>query len=360
MSKKIVISGNPFVNGMNGIPRYEFEILKRVDAMLNDGDDVELALPADVRLDYLFKHIKTVTLSPYCKLWDLRVLDKYAKSRNASTVLFNNNGSLRCASAVCVHDLIPIEISKQSRALKKRFRKARLVMKLNLRLVKRRAKYIATVSHYSQQLIERSIKRRVTVIGSGYEHIFDIAEDDGIFAKFSALAPGGYYFSIGNLAPHKNLNWVLKNAALHPENTYAIAGKAVTSLADDTSRDVPRNVIFVGYVSDGEMKSLMKNAKALLFPTFMEGFGLPPLEALALGTQVIASSIPCLKEIYADSVHYVDPENPDVDLNGLLACPVEPPESTLSRHTWQKSAEKWYEIIKNLQNDSKDAKKAQP
>ena len=348
MSKKIVISGNPFVHGMNGIPRYEFEILKRIDLMFTENSDVELAVPADVKFDYAFKNIKVVRLANYCKLWDLRVLDKYAKKQNAVCVLFDNNGSMRVDSVVCIHDLIPIEISKLSPKLKKDFTRQRLIMKFNLRLIKRKAKFVATVSNYSKALIESYINRRVTVIGSGYEHILDIAEDGGIFTKYPRIHSQEYYFSIGNLAPHKNLNWVLKNAALYHENTYVIAGKAVASLKDDTSCNVPKNVIFVGYIDDGEMKSLMKNAKALLFPTFMEGFGLPPLEALALGTQAVVSDIPCLNEIYGKSVHYIDPNDFNVDLNNILNDPVESPQRVLSEHTWQKSAEKWFNLINEL------------
>lgn len=348
MKRKIAISGRAFITGINGIPRYEFEVLKRVDLLLN-GEDLELCLPQNVNFDYPFKNIKIVRLTErkrFIKLtpWDIRVLGKYAKKRNALVITFANSG-LKVKGIACVHDLIPLKMAK---TFASQYRKSSWVMKYNLHFIKKNAIKVITVSEYSKQLISDILPQEINVIPNGYEHINDIEEDEAIFDKFADIKRNEYFFTIGNLAPHKNIKWIFRNAELHPENTYVIAGKIIKSVKFDLDKDLSKNIILVGYISDGEMKALMKNAKALVFPTYMEGFGIPPLEALAMGTPAIVSEIPCLKEIYGNAVHYINPDDCSADLNALLGQPVEPADVVLEKYTWQKSAEKWYEIIKQL------------
>lgn len=65
--------------------------------------------------------------------------------------------------------------------------------------------------------------------------------------------------------------------------------------------------MYLGYVTDGEAKSLMENCKAFLFPTLYEGFGIPPLEAIACGApRVMVSNTPCMREIYGSHADYID------------------------------------------------------
>ena len=82
------------------------------------------------------------------------------------------------------------------------------------------------------------------------------------------------------------------------------------------------NVIYLGFVSDEEMKTLMANCKAFIHPALYEGFGITPMEAMSVGAELIISNAACLPEIYGKSAHYIDPHNSDVDLDKLLSEPV--------------------------------------
>jgi glycosyltransferase involved in cell wall biosynthesis len=73
---------------------------------------------------------------------------------------------------------------------------------------------------------------------------------------------------------------------------------------------VADQVTFVGYVSDGELVSLYRGAKAYINPSLSEGFGLQGLEAMAQGTPVLASRASCLPEVYGDAAEYFDPNDP--------------------------------------------------
>ena len=63
--------------------------------------------------------------------------------------------------------------------------------------------------------------------------------------------------------------------------------------------------------SDDDIARLFGGAKAFVFPSFAEGFGLPPLEAMASGVPVVCSDIPVFREVYGDAVLYVDPNRPE-------------------------------------------------
>ena len=116
-------------------------------------------------------------------------------------------------------------------------------------------------------------------------------------------------------------------------------------IAADLGISLP-NVLFLGYISDAYMKWLMGHTKALLFPSRAEGFGIPPLEALALGRPAIVSDIPVLREIYGDTVHYIDPDNGTVNLDALLENKTADPAPVLEKYSWDRAAESWLGLIR--------------
>ena len=109
---------------------------------------------------------------------------------------------------------------------------------------------------------------------------------------------------------------------------------------------IPENVYMLGYITDEDACSLMKNCRAFIFPSLYEGFGLPPLEALALGADVIASNTTSLPEVLGRSVHYIDPNDYNVSLDKLLTETIDSPNEALSRFSWKKSSERLLGIIK--------------
>lgn len=72
-----------------------------------------------------------------------------------------------------------------------------------------------------------------------------------------------------------------------------------------------QNITFTGFLPDAQRDWLYKNAAAYVFPSLMEGFGLPGLEAMNYGTPVVSSNATCLPEVYGDAAHYFDPTNVD-------------------------------------------------
>ena len=104
--------------------------------------------------------------------------------------------------------------------------------------------------------------------------------------------------------------------------------------------------MYTGYASDQLAKTLMKFCKAFIFPSYYEGFGIPPLEALSLGAKVIVSNTASLPEIFGNSAYYISPDNADIDLNELISKPVADADEVLSKYSWEKSAKQLLDILK--------------
>jgi glycosyltransferase involved in cell wall biosynthesis len=76
--------------------------------------------------------------------------------------------------------------------------------------------------------------------------------------------------------------------------------------------------------TDGDIQQLFAGAKAFVFPSFAEGFGLPPLEAMASGVPVVCSDIPVFREVYGDAVCYVEPARPESIADGIRRVLADP------------------------------------
>ena len=116
-------------------------------------------------------------------------------------------------------------------------------------------------------------------------------------------------------------------------------------------------VIFYGPATKEELTDLYKNALALIFPSLMEGFGLPGIEAMANGCPVICSDIPVFHEIYGEAAIYFNP-NEGADISEKLQMVIENPQEFQSlklkglkqakKYSWQKLARQTLDVYKSI------------
>jgi glycosyltransferase involved in cell wall biosynthesis len=134
-----------------------------------------------------------------------------------------------------------------------------------------------------------------------------------------------YILYVGLRIAHKNVEGVLRAFLLladdFPELRLVVAGGRYTvpDMVDRLKTD-PRlkdRLIEILDPTDEEIVRLFSGAKAFVFPSFAEGFGLPPLEAMAAGVPVVCSDIPVFREVYGDAVLYVDPNRPEAIAEGV-------------------------------------------
>ncbi len=173
--------------------------------------------------------------------------------------------------------------------------------------------------------------------------------------------PMPYILYTGNLYPHKNLTVVLKALKLLPSIKLKIISKPsvfLNRLKDEVAeKSLSRQVDFLGYISDSDFGNYYQQALAFVFPSLMEGFGLPPLEAMALSCPVISSNKSCMPEIYGKAALYFDPSDPNdlaTQIKSLLSSPnlrhrlINLGHSQVKMYSWTNTAKLTYQLYQRL------------
>ena len=347
---KIIINGSFLCRNLTGIERFALEICKHLDK-LDFNNLLELYIPKDSKNIPAFQNLKITVSKKNLKkfpLWDHFTFPSYVKKQKGISLDFANLTSLFHPGLVFIHDIYAKLYPQDFTSPKDKLR--RFYMCWMYRHAIKKGKHIFTVSEFSKNQIIDTYKissEKISVIPNGWDHFTNITEDNSIFANFPTLKSKEYYFTLGSLQKRKNLIWLVDYASKHPEEIFAISGKAISGMVSNEidSLKTLQNVILLGYVSDEQVKALMKNCKAFIFPSYYEGFGIPPLEALSVGAKIIVSDIPCFHEIYKNSAYYINPNNSDIDIEDLLKLTVESPDTILDFYQYDNAAKKLYNEI---------------
>jgi glycosyltransferase involved in cell wall biosynthesis len=138
------------------------------------------------------------------------------------------------------------------------------------------------------------------------------------------IAPQPYFLAVGTLEPRKNLHRVLRafgelrRRCPSIPDRLIIAGKpGWGDVRDDSLLRNRRDISWLGFVPDDQLKDLYQKAKALVYPSLYEGFGFPVLEAMSLGCPVITSHRSSLPEVAGHAAIYVDPEDTEQLVNAM-------------------------------------------
>ena len=221
----------------------------------------------------------------------------------------------------------------------------------------RRASMVATVSKFSASELARffgSRKKGIEVIYESGEHILRVPREDSVLDRLN-IRDQRYILAVGSQTVNKNFGAVVKaTEILGRKGVKVVAAGGSNARVFAGVGTLPANLLMAGYVSNGELRSLYENAECFVFPSFYEGFGLPPLEAMHCGCPVLASRRAAIPEICGAAAAYCEPDDP-ADIAGQLERILssrnlrdEMRESGLARtklFTWHAAAEKLSEIL---------------
>lgn len=188
-----------------------------------------------------------------------------------------------------------------------------------------RSDEIITISNYVEQEAREILKAadtRITAIPLGYDaNVFNPGPP-------VAHAPGPgekYLLFVGSIEPRKNLLSLLKAYSTLPEEVRKEYRLRLVGFKGWENRDVVEmieklkdNIDYLGYVPIESLADQYRNAYCFVYPSLYEGFGLPPLEAMACGCPVIVSDVTSLPEVCGDAALYVDPLDIDSIADGML------------------------------------------
>ncbi|GGP23736.1 glycosyl transferase family 1 [Silvimonas iriomotensis] len=228
----------------------------------------------------------------------------------------------------------------------------RLAYRLLLPRILRRSEVVATISGASADDLARytgTPRSRLTVLRAGGEHIRRTAPDDSVLTRHG-LGQRPFVLAVSSLSPNKNFGAIVRALALFDSSgfDFVIAGDTNAGVFADQGILIPDWVKRVGRVSDGQLRTLYEHAALFVFPSFYEGLGLPPLEAMNCGCPVLLSDIPVFREIYAGAAAFCDPYS-DQDIAAKIEQLMAQPQSReeLTRqgkacaafHSWQHGAQ---------------------
>ncbi|MCG2726256.1 MAG: glycosyltransferase family 4 protein [Elusimicrobia bacterium] len=181
-----------------------------------------------------------------------------------------------------------------------------------LKLAEKKAKKILTISHNTKHDLVKLLnlpKEKIEVVYLSVNEKFKPQEKVAIERVRSKYNIGKkYILYVGNSKPHKNLNRLIDAYNFLPEiikKEYLLVLAGVGSEVNGQGAEVR----IIRYVSEEDLPAVYSGAELFIFPSLYEGFGLPPLEAMACGCPVLSSNASCMPEILGDACIYFDPLN---------------------------------------------------
>jgi glycosyltransferase involved in cell wall biosynthesis len=234
---------------------------------------------------------------------------------------------INCRSVVTIHDTIHLMFPQYLPG-----RLAYGYARTSLWLATRRSNRILTVSETSKSDILRRFRvpaDKVTVVYNAIdERLSQVPPEDAferVRIRYQLRDPFALY--VGNIKPHKNLERLI-DAFDRLRRQAGFDSLKLVIIGDEISKyqglrravhqyKLHKHVRFFGFVPVDTLSVLYRLASVFVFPSLYEGFGLPPLEAMASGTPVVTSNVSSLPEVVGDAAILVDPYDPDSIAEGM-------------------------------------------
>ena len=314
-----------------GIGTYIRNLLRQLARLDRDTEFVVLARPADcAAVGSLGDNFRGVpeTAANYSVAEQFRI--PWALRREGVTLFHAPHYVLPplvpCRSVVTIHDCIHLMFPQYLPS-----RLALVYARTSIGLASRRATRVLTVSESSKRDILRFVNvpaDKIDVIYNAYDERFGVEphEEDVIRVRERYQLHDQFVLYAGNVKPHKNLERLIE--AFDLVRKRGLDHLKLVLIGDEISRyaalrravhshQLHKYVRFLGYLPEETLAVMYRLAGVFVFPSLYEGFGLPPLEAMASGTPVVTSNVSSLPEVAGDAAVLVDPYRPEAIADGI-------------------------------------------
>ncbi len=306
----IVVNARFLTQKITGTQRFAIEISKRLKKLL---PSVKFVAPHNILHKDLAEELETNVIgNTTSHLWEQITLPRYLKAAGNPILinLVNTAPLFYKKQIVTIHDLAFLRNPKW---FSKTFY---LYYRFLIPKIVKNSQKILTVSYFSKNEIMELLHIPQTKIEVIYNAV-DVKFHFNPNAKKKK-----YILTVSSIDPRKNLkNLILAYKKLSPKDYKLIIAGSKNKIFNNTDfreaiNGVP-GIEFTGHVNDKKLVKLYQEATLFVFPSLYEGFGLPPLEAMACGTPVIVSKTASLPEVCGDAAYYVDPHDPDNIAKGI-------------------------------------------
>jgi glycosyltransferase involved in cell wall biosynthesis len=322
---RIGIDGLPLSEQLTGIGHYTFELARHL-ARHSPADEIQIVSPRAF-LPALNSHQEPSSnlrfvrsrVSPITRHWWSIGLPRYIR-RNSVDVFHGTNfeAPLRkvCPTVLTIHDLSMLLHPDTHEA--KRVRRARR----RLPLMARAATIIVTPTESVRREVHEHLQiplERIVAVPEAARSCFRRLKPAQTTETKNRLGiRDEFLLFVGTVEPRKNLATLLRAfeevLRVHRKPLQLVIAGRAGWLVDDLFAHLKQSraaehVVFTGYLSDDDLCALYSSCAAFVYPSIYEGFGLPPIEAMACGAPVIASRIPSIEEVVGSAARLVAPES---------------------------------------------------
>ena len=358
---KILINATMLDDRPTGVGRYILNILNQFDRI---GIKYSVFTSIDIKKNNakIIKAAKFVRPYPYKKLAGvIRFVINQTMfpfiAKNYDIIYFpSTHGSFLLENQIItVHDLIGLHFKSQHILQYLYFKHA-------LKFILKKAKIIITISKNTKNDIVKFFNvnpQKIKVVYNGVSHEVFYPRKNSRDYILHRHKISGYILAVGSSYPHKNIHRLIESfkrfQKIYPRTTLAITGYPTPYQKELVKRYNLENVKFLGYVPLEDMPYLYSAAKCLVYPSLYEGFGFPPLEAMACGCPVAVSNLSSLPEVCGDAAMFFDPYNVEdiknaieqifIDEN-LRQNLIKKGLIQARKYNWEKTAKKIIEIFK--------------
>lgn len=340
----VFINGRFLTQPLSGVQRYGREMVRALDRRPGAADHYVLLTPKGADASGL--GLRSIPVRPVGggrgHLWEQSAL-AWAARRGRLLSLGGAGPILHPRQAVVIHDAAVFRHPEHFRRSYAAFHRA-----LGRLLASRAA--IGTVSRFSRDELAAVLSlaaARITVVPNGADHLRRTASLHSP-PPDPDLTGRPYFVALGNLAPNKNIAVMIRalRRLPDPDLRLVLIGAPAPAVFDRSAPASDPRILFAGRRTDAEVAALLRGARALIFASLYEGFGIPPLEAFAQDCPVIASDIPAVREACGDAPDYFHPHD-DAALADHMAALLQagPTPQRLARgrarlavYTWDQSA----------------------
>ncbi len=359
--RRWTINGDFLALQPTGVARYAREVTMALDGLvaarhpLTAGLEIDLVAPREGREPLPLKAIPLRILPEFGRprLPQFWVQAQLPAAVPGGLLSFCNLAPVRVKrQIVCMHDL-------HTRLMPESYGFAfRWVHRLLMPALGRRVARVTTVSQLSaRHLVEFGVapENKIVVTYNGADHAARWQADR---SSFPDAATRPYALAIGRSQKYKNVALLLELAPLLDAMGIDLWMAGDIDLG---AAPLPPNLRMLGRISDDDFAKALQGALCFLFPSRIEGFGLPAVEAMTWGCPVVASTAPCLPEVCGDAALYADPD--DVvgwaqavrrlrDDPGLRRRTARAGRTQARRYTWRGIAETYLDLMMEIDGAS--------
>jgi glycosyltransferase involved in cell wall biosynthesis len=340
----VFINGRFLTQPLSGVQRYAGEMVRALDRRTGAADRYILLTPKGADASSL--DLRSIPVRPVGggrgHLWEQTAL-AWAARRGQLLSLGGAGPILHPRQRVVIHDAAVFRHPEH-------FRRSYAAFHRVLGRVLARRAALGTVSRFSREELATVLNlsaARITIVPNGADHLRRAPPHDSTSADLD-LTRRPYFVALGNLAPNKNAAVMIRALGRlpDPDLRLVLIGAPAPAVFDRSDPASNPRILFAGRRTDAEVAALLRGARALVFASLYEGFGIPPLEAFAHDCPVIASDIAAVREVCGDAPDYFDPRD-DAALADHMAALLRagPTPQRLARgrarlafYTWDQSA----------------------